>query len=131
MHSCRGENNQLIQTPTTGFLRADGTEGGIHSGDKRFYENMFRPAAEKEGIQKCIGWHTFRHSYSTLLRSVGTEFKVMQELLRHSMLPSTLEVYTQAVTPAKHAAQAAVLSLVFLCEANATSPPSVSGGVAA
>jgi hypothetical protein len=31
---------------------------------------------------------------------VGTEFKVMQELLRHSTLRSTLDVYTQAVTPA-------------------------------
>ena len=37
----------------------------------------------------------------------------MQELLRHSTLRSTLDVYTQAITPAKHAAQAAVLSLVF------------------
>jgi integrase len=35
-----------------------------------------------------LGWHTFRHTYSTLLRSVGTEFKVMQELLRHSNLRS-------------------------------------------
>lgn len=60
-----------------------------------------RPVAEKVGIQKCIGWHTFRHTYSTLLRSVGTEFKVMQELLRHSTLRSTLDVYTQAITPAK------------------------------
>jgi integrase len=72
-----------------------------------------RPAAQRLGILKRIGWHTFRHTYSTLLRSVGTEFKVMQELLRHSSLRSTLDVYTQAVTPAKHAAQAAVLSLVF------------------
>jgi hypothetical protein len=30
----------LILTPTTGFLRAAGTEGGIQSGDKCFYENM-------------------------------------------------------------------------------------------
>jgi hypothetical protein len=44
---------------------------------------------------------------------VGTEFKVMQELLRHSSFRSTLDVYTQAVTPAKHAAQAAIMSLVF------------------
>jgi integrase len=80
-----------------------------------------RPVAERVGIQKPIGWHTFRHTYSTLLRSVGTEFKVMQELLRHSTLRSTLDVYTQAITPAKHAAQAAVLSLVFSCEANGTS----------
>jgi len=72
-----------------------------------------RPAALSVGIQKRFGWHTFRHSYSTLLRSVGTEFKVMQELLRHSSLRSTMDIYTQAVTPAKHAAQAAVLSLVF------------------
>ena len=72
-----------------------------------------RPAAQRVGIQKRFGWHTFRHSYSTLLRSVGTEFKVMQELLRHSSFRSTLDVYTQAVTPAKHAAQAAVISLVF------------------
>jgi len=54
-----------------------------------------------------------RHSYSSLLRSVGTDLKVMQELLRHSSFRSTLDVYTQAITPAKHAAQAAVLSLVF------------------
>jgi len=75
--------------------------------------NVVRPVAERVGIQKRIGWHTFRHTYSTLLRSVGTEFKVMQELLRHSSLRSTMDIYTQAVTPAKHAAQAAVLSLVF------------------
>jgi integrase len=71
------------------------------------------PVAERIGIKKRIGWHTFRHTYSTLLRSVGTEFKVMQELMRHSSLRSTIDIYTQAVTPAKLAAQAAVLSLVF------------------
>ena len=68
---------------------------------------------EGAGIVRRFGWHTFRHTYSTLLRSVGTEFKVMQELLRHSTLRSTLDIYTQAITPAKRAAQAAVLSLVF------------------
>ena len=90
-----------------------------------------RPVAQRVGIQKCIGWHTFRHTYSTLLRSVGTEFKVMQELLRHSTLRSTLDIYTQAITPAKHAAQAAVLSLVFSCETNGTSQLSGSNDVVA
>ena len=73
-----------------------------------------RPVAHRLGIQRQFGWHTFRHTYSTLLRSVGTEFKVMQELLRHSSLRSTLDIYTEAISPAKHQAQAAVLSLVFL-----------------
>lgn len=78
--------------------------------------NVVRPIAEEAGIKKRIGWHTFRHTYSTLLRSLGTEFKVMQELLRHSSLRSTMDIYTQAVTPAKQAAQAALLSLVFSSE---------------
>ena len=54
-----------------------------------------RPAARAAGIEKRIGWHTVRHSYSSFLRSVGAELKVMQELLRHSSFRSTLDVYTQ------------------------------------
>jgi integrase len=78
-----------------------------------------QPIAREVGIEKRIGWHTFRHTYSTLLRSVGTEFKVMQELLRHSSFRSTLDIYTQAITPAKHEAQAAVMSLVFASKPDA------------
>ena len=79
---------------------------------------IIRPAAAQElGIQKRFGWHTFRHTFSTLMRSVGTEFKVMQEMMRHSSLRSTLDIYTQAVTPAKREVQAAVLSLVFSADA--------------
>ena len=86
---------------------------------------FIRPRAQELGIQKRFGWHTFRHTYSTLLRSVGTEFKVMQELLRHSSLRSTLDVYTQAITPSKHAAQAAGMSLVL--SATGISIPSAVG----
>src|SRR6202035_1563197 len=56
------------------------------------------PVARKLGITKRIGWHTFRHTYSTLLRSTGAELKIMQELLRHSTIRVTLDSYTQAVT---------------------------------
>jgi len=56
-----------------------------------------------------------------VLRNVGTEFKLMQELLRHSSLRSPLDIYTQAITPAKRAAQRAVLSLVFSPEENLSS----------
>ena len=80
--------------------------------------SIVRPVAERIGIKKWFGWHTFRHTYSTLLRSVGTEFKVMQELMRHSSLRSTIDIYTQAVTPAKRAAQAAVLSLILPAKPN-------------
>jgi integrase len=78
-----------------------------------FVQTACRPVAESLNIHKRIGWHTFRHTYSTLLRSVGAEFKVMQELMRHSTLRTTMDVYTQAAAPAKHAAQAVVLALFF------------------
>jgi integrase len=90
----------------------------LHKGRRPYWgaailRKYIRPVAESLKIQKRIGWHTFRHTYSTLLRSVGAEFKVMQELMRHSTLRTTMDVYTQAVAPAKHAAQAAVLTLFF------------------
>ncbi len=63
--------------------------------------DFIRPTAVKLGITKRIGWHTFRHSYSTLLKASGADIKVMQELLRHASTRVTLGTYTQAVTPAK------------------------------
>jgi site-specific recombinase XerD len=84
----------------------------IHWG-QAILRGIIRPVAERIGNKKWIGWHTFCHTYSTLLRSVGTEFKAMQELMWHSSLRSTIDIYTQAVTPAKHAVLAAVLSLFF------------------
>jgi integrase len=71
------------------------------------------PVARKLGITKRIGWHTFRHTYSTLLRSTGAELKIMQELLRHSTIRVTLDTYTQAVTTEKRNAQEAVVTLLF------------------
>lgn len=72
-----------------------------------------RPVARKLGITKRIGWHTFGHMYSTLLRSTGAELKIMQELLRHSTIRVTLDTYTQAVTAEKRNAQDAVVAHLF------------------
>jgi len=71
------------------------------------------PAARKTELQKRVGWHTFRHTFSTMLKSVGADIKVMQELLRHSSVRCTLDTYTQAIMPAKRAAQAAVVSMIL------------------
>ena len=70
-----------------------------------------QPAARRIGIIKRIGWHTFRHTYSTLLRAAGVDIKVMQELLRHASSRVTMDTYTQAVTSAKRKAQSLVVGL--------------------
>ena len=71
-----------------------------------------RPAALRAGLGK-IGWHTFRHSYSTLLRGLGADIKVQQELLRHSTVQSTMNVYTQAISEQKRIANSTVVGLLF------------------
>jgi len=71
------------------------------------------PASRRIQLQKRVGWHTFRHTYSTMLKQVGADIKVMQELLRHSSARCTLDTYTQAIMPAKRAAQGAVLSMIL------------------
>ena len=70
-----------------------------------------KPAAVRVGIGK-IGWHTFRHSYSKMLRAARVDLKVQQELLRHSTIQSTMNIYTQAVSEQKRAANRLVVTAV-------------------
>ncbi|HEY1801051.1 MAG TPA: site-specific integrase [Terriglobales bacterium] len=65
---------------------------------------IIQPAAKRAQLTKHVGWHTFRHSYSTLLRANGTDVKVQSELLRHANIQTTLQIYTQAVSDQKRAA---------------------------
>jgi len=65
---------------------------------------IIRPAAVYAGIKKRIGWHTFRHTYSSTLIANGENVKVVQELMRHASSRFTLEVYTQAKARAKRGA---------------------------
>jgi integrase len=71
-----------------------------------------RPVARAAGIYKRIGWHTFRHTFGTLLKANGEDVKTVQELLRHANSRITLEVYTQAVTSLKRAAQSKVVRMM-------------------
>ena len=68
-----------------------------------------RPAAVRAGILKHISWHTFRHSFATLLKANGEDVKVVQESLRHANSRITLDVYTQGLMPTKRQAQGRVV----------------------
>ena len=49
-----------------------------------------KPVARKAGITKDIGWHTFRHSFGTLLMANGEDIKTVLERLRHANSRITL-----------------------------------------
>jgi integrase len=71
-----------------------------------------QPVVKRLGIHKRVSWHTFRRTYATLLHANGEDVKVVQELLRHSSSRVTMDVYAQAQTPAKRAAQQKVVEMV-------------------
>jgi integrase len=75
-------------------------------------KRYIKPVARKAGINKNIGWHTFRHSFGTLLKANGEDVKTVQELLRHANSRITLDVYTQAVNSHKRAAQSEVVKMM-------------------
>ncbi|HZB87102.1 MAG TPA: site-specific integrase, partial [Terracidiphilus sp.] len=72
-----------------------------------------RPAAEKLGIQKRIGWHTFRHTYRSWLDETGAPMKVQQELMRHASIQTTMNVYGQAMSSSKREANSKVVEMVL------------------
>jgi len=70
------------------------------------------PAAKRLGIQKRIGWHTFRRTAASFLMSSGSSVKTTQELLRHATADITLELYAQAITEDKREAQNTLAALI-------------------
>ena len=54
---------------------------------------MIKDLADKIGLKKTIGPHTFRHSFATHLVEGGADLRVVQELLGHVSITTT-EIYT-------------------------------------
>jgi integrase len=79
----------------------------------RYY---IQPAARRVGIRKKIGWHTFRHTFSTLMKSLGVDAKVVQDLLRHASFKTTMDSYTQALEEPKRQAQGQLADLIMRTE---------------
>jgi integrase len=80
-----------------------------------------QPVARKLGITKRISWHTFRRTYTSVLKDNGEDVKVVQELLRHASTRVTMDIYAQALTPTKRAAQRKVVRMIrgeFPCTAS-------------
>ena len=66
-------------------------------GGVRVYKHA-TPALKRAGVTEQVSYHTFRHTFGTLLNANGENPKVVQELLRHASLKVTTDVYMQAVS---------------------------------
>ncbi|MGH9545153.1 MAG: tyrosine-type recombinase/integrase, partial [Terriglobales bacterium] len=102
--------------PGDWVFASDSSRAGAKRGKQPYWpstimRHFIQPVAKELGIGD-ISWHTFRHTYSTLLHDNGEDPKVVQELLRHSSIKVTMDVYTQAVTATKRKAQAKVVEML-------------------
>ena len=71
-----------------------------------------QPIAKRLSITKKIGWHTFRRTLATLLTGSDENAKTTQELMRHANAGITMNLYAQALTPAKRAAHLKVVEMI-------------------
>ena len=77
-----------------------------------------RPAAVAAGVlepgQKVqFGFHNFRHSLASQLVRMKVDPKIVQEMLRHSDVRTTLQLYTQSFSDDKLEAQGAFLKVLL------------------
>jgi integrase len=119
MHSAMAEalwlwkEASLYTRPEDWVFASPFTHGRLPFHPDSLLQRQIRPAARRVGIVKRIGWHTFRHTFSTWLKANGEDVKTVQELLRHANPRTTLEDYTQAVSSLKRKAQKKVMTMVL------------------
>jgi integrase len=88
------------------------------AGQRPYWPDMvlnrrLRPAAKKLGIAKRFGWHTFGHTYASLLKASGADVKVVQDSLRHANSRITLDLYTHSLSQDKRTAQTKVVQMIL------------------
>lgn len=74
----------------------EGQRGGHYS--SRSIDHIVRTAVRKSGINKNITTHTFRHSFATHLMETGTPLPVIQKLLGHASIKTTM-IYLHVTEP--------------------------------
>ena len=109
---CRGAKNSDIKSGkgnkgNRGSKSSKNNKGG--NNDTLFLNNrgkaltrvmvftIIKQAAERAGIDKSIGPHTFRHSFATHLLEGGASIRQVQEMLGHESITTT-EIYTHLDT---------------------------------
>lgn len=92
---CRAAGNEWRET---GLVFANAVGGSLTTTNVTY--RSFRPLLERAGLP-LIRFHDLRHTAATLLLGKGIHPKVVSELLGHSQVGVTLDLYSH-VTPTMH-----------------------------
>ena len=90
------------------------TSLGTHLNPTRDMLDLLKAFLKKAGLPG-VRFHDLRHSSATLLLSLGVHPKVVQEILGHSQISMTLDIYSH-VLPSMHQEAMARLNAAILVE---------------
>jgi len=96
---------------TTGLVFPSHVTGGCYY-TGMIQRQILKPKGEQIGIAG-LGWHTFRHTYRSLLDETGAPIGVQQKLMRHSNVATTMNVYGSSTLRAKKQANSKVVEMVM------------------
>jgi integrase len=82
-------------------------------------QRWIRPAGEAIGIEG-LGFHSLRHSYRSWLDVTGAAPGVTKDLMRHSAIATTFNVYGKALSPEKREANNRVVELLLAADVGAS-----------
>jgi integrase len=83
--------------------------------------DYLRVAAKKAGVvapPRSSGFHTFRRTLASVLVKMKVDPKLVQEMLRHQNLKTTLEIYAKAVNRRQARSPGDVPGVVVLWQEN-------------
>jgi len=83
-----------------------------------FWRELDR-ASEAAGLGH-MGTHTFRHSYRMWIDAIGTPIGVQQQLMRHSDIRMTMNIYGDAASTDMREAHRKIVQLALATHANGT-----------
>jgi integrase len=96
---------------TTGLVFPSHVTGGCYYAGI-IQRQILKPRGEQIGVAG-LGWHTFRHTYRSLLDETGAPVGVQQKLMRHSNVATTMNVYGSSTLRAKKQANSKVVEMVM------------------
>jgi integrase len=94
------------------------TAGELPYCSKSVQQYKIKPAGVAIGIAR-LGWHDLRHTYRSWLSMTGAPITVQKDLMRHSSIQTTMNIYGGALSDEKREANSKVVQMVLAAKPGA------------